>query len=71
MNKGDNDFWSEIVRRTGSNSAVEGHALLKSFVESGTASDRALWGMFSVLRSLSQQCQDQINARRASKRRAA
>lgn len=64
----DDGYWSEVAQKTGSNSAVEGFELLKGFVESGTASDRALWGMFSALRALSQDCQDQIVARRAGKR---
>jgi hypothetical protein len=65
MEVDDDGYWAEVTRRTGSNSAAEGFELLKSFVESGTATDKALYGMFSVLRSLSQNCQDQINARRA------
>lgn len=67
----DDNFWSEIVANTRSNSAVEGFELLKSYIASGQASDRALWGMFSACRALSQACQDQINERRQARRRAA
>ncbi len=63
------DFWGEVVRRTGINSAMEGFDLLKSYIESGTASDKALHGLFYALRSMSQKCQDQMSARREAKKR--
>lgn len=59
------DFWGEVIRKTGSNSASEGWESLKRLIQSGDVSTSSLWGIHSALRSLSQECQNQISERRA------
>jgi hypothetical protein len=64
MSFDDDDYWTEAVRRTGSNSAVSGWQDLVDFVRSGRADERALSGLHAALRSLSQNCHDQLAEKR-------
>lgn len=70
MTRPRDDYWMECVRRSKSNSAISGFADLVDFIESGNADDRTLSGMHGALRSLSQECWDQLSERRAALRKA-
>lgn len=58
------DFWLECVRRSKSNSAVNGWGDLVDYIKSGQADAATLSGMHAALRSLSQECLDQLAERR-------
>lgn len=62
------DFWLECVRRSKSNSAVNGWQDIVDFVKSGQADDRTLSGITAALRSLSQECGRQLSERREAQR---
>lgn len=65
----DNDgFWLERVRRTKSNSAVNGWLDLVDYIKSGRADTLTLSGLTVALRSLSQECQRQLSERREAER---
>lgn len=64
----DDGYWQEVIARTGSNSVANGWADVVAFVESGRADDRALSGLHVALRSLSQECQRQLSARKEARR---
>jgi hypothetical protein len=66
----DDGYWLDCVRRTKSNSAIAGFKDFADFIESGAADDRALSGISSALRSLSQHCRDQLSERREAQRLA-
>lgn len=68
MSWDNDDFWLECVRRSKSNSAVNGWLDLVEFVKSGQADDRTLSGMTAAIRSLSQECGRQLSERREAKR---
>ena len=70
MNFDDDGYWLECVRRSGSNSAVNGWSDLVEFVQSGRADDRTISGLHAAIRSLSQECQRQLSERREAKRLA-
>lgn len=64
----DDDYWMECIRRTKSNSAISAFADFAEFIESGQMDDRALSGIASALRGLSQHCSDELSQRREAKR---
>lgn len=62
------NFWLECVRRSRSNSAVNGWLDLVDYVKSGQADDGTLSGITAALRSLSQECGRQLSERREKQR---
>lgn len=69
MSQFDEDkYWEEAVRRSGSNSAVNGWLDLVEFIQSGQADDKTLSGLFCAIRSLSQECSKQLAERRETAR---
>lgn len=68
MSYDEDGYWLECVRRSGSNSATSGYQDIVEFVLSGQADDKTLSGMSAAFRSLHQECNRQISARREAKR---
>lgn len=64
----DDNYWMECVRRSKSNSAVNGWQDLVDYVKSGKADDRTLSGLHIAIRALSQECWEQLCERRKASR---